>query len=74
MRSHSTIVSAAGAEKIAELRGVSVHTARSWVQRDSIPAEHWRGIADANLATLDELAAAAAARPRKVAPPVQAAA
>lgn len=65
MRSHSDIVTTAGVEEIARLRGVSVHTARSWVQRDGIPAEHWTGIVAAKHATLAELAEYAAANPRK---------
>ncbi len=65
MRNHSTIVSAVGAEKIAAERGVSIHTARSWSQRDSIPAEHWQAFVNAEWATLEELAAHAAANPRK---------
>jgi len=38
---------------------VSIHTVRSWMQRDSIPPEHWLALADAGLTTLDELALAA---------------
>lgn len=72
MRTHSDIVSAIGAEKLAELRTVSVHTARSWAQRDGIPAEHWAGIAGAGHATLKELAEYAAANPRKRPDPTQA--
>lgn len=66
MQSHSEIVRRAGpAEDVARDRGVSVHTVRSWIQRDSIPAEHWLGFAGLGAATLDELAAAAAARAPK---------
>lgn len=64
MRTHSDIVSAAGADKLAALRGVSIHTTRSWAVRDSIPAEHWSALVRERLATLDELAEAAAAKPR----------
>jgi uncharacterized protein YjcR len=61
MRTHSEIVSAAGRpEVVAEQRGVSVHTVRSWIQRDSIPAEHWAAFAGDDHATLKELADAAA--------------
>ena len=61
MRTHSQIVKAAGtAEAVAEQRGVSVHTVRSWMQRDSIPAEHWAAFARNGWASLDELALAAA--------------
>jgi uncharacterized protein YjcR len=63
MRTHSQIVAAAGrAEEIAIRRGVSVHTVRSWAQRDSIPGEHWAGFAEDGHATLEELAVAAAAK------------
>lgn len=74
MRTHAEIVSAIGAERLAEMRGVSIHTARSWAQRDGIPAEHWAALATAELATLEELAKAAAANPRKRPEPTQAAA
>lgn len=47
----------------AALRGVeSIHTVRSWRQRDSIPAHRWKDVSDAGFATLEELAAAAASR------------
>jgi hypothetical protein len=63
MRTHSEIVTAAGKpEEVALRRAVSVHTVRSWAQRDSIPAEHWAGFANDGHATLDELATAAAAK------------
>lgn len=64
MRTHSEIVSKAGPDKLATLRKVSLHTARSWAQRDSIPAEHWQALVMAGHATLEELAAAAATRTR----------
>jgi hypothetical protein len=62
MKRHAEIVAAAGADKLSALTGVSVHTCRSWGQRDSIPGEYWKTIAGEGLASLDELAAAAAAR------------
>jgi hypothetical protein len=63
MRTHSDIVAAAGKpEEVALRRGVSVHTVRSWAQRNSIPAEHWAGFAADAVATLEELAIAAAAK------------
>lgn len=67
MRTHTEIVNAAGADRLAGLRRVSLHTARSWAQRDSIPSEHWSDIAEAKLATLEELAAAAASKVRPAA-------
>ena len=70
MRTHSQIIKDAGAAKVQALLGAetSIHTVRSWVQRGSIPAEHWKVLADKRLATLDELASAASshqARPSK---------
>jgi hypothetical protein len=63
MRTHSQIVVAAGKPgELAMRRGVSVHTVRSWIQRDSIPGEHWAGFAADGHATLEELADAAASR------------
>lgn len=67
MRSHADIVTAAGPEAIAAKRDVSVHTARSWSQRNRIPADHWQGFVREGWATLEELAAYAAANPRKIA-------
>jgi len=66
MQTHSEIVKRAGpAEEVARARGVSIHTVRSWIKRDSIPAEHWLGFAAAGVATLDDLAAAAARTPKQ---------
>lgn len=63
MMTHSEIVAKAGKpEEVALRRGVSVHTVRSWMQRNSIPAEHWKGFADEGHATLEDLAVAAAQR------------
>jgi transposase len=57
---HRKIVRAAGtAEEVATRRGVSVHTVRSWIKRDSIPGEYWLGFAEDGHATLEQLAAAA---------------
>jgi uncharacterized protein YjcR len=64
MRTHADIVCAAGKpEDIAERRGVSAHTVRSWIQRDSIPPEHWAGFVIAGWAGMDELVSAR--KPRK---------
>lgn len=61
MRTHATILREAGkAEDCAAKRGISIHTFRSWIQRDSIPSEHWQGCVDDGWTTLEELAAAAA--------------
>jgi hypothetical protein len=60
MRNHSDIVRAAGAERLALLRRVSIHTVRSWGARNRIPAEQWAALARAGHASLEELAHAAA--------------
>jgi hypothetical protein len=39
-----------------------IHTVRSWSARKSIPAEYWHGFSVKGLATLEELAEAAARR------------
>jgi len=64
MRSHQQIVADAGAERLLELFGpsVSFRTIRSWKTRNSIPAPYWQTLVDHRLATLEELAACAAAR------------
>jgi hypothetical protein len=63
MRTHAEIVGAAGKpEEVALRRAVSVHTVRSWIQRDSIPAEHWAAFARDGVTTTDELAQAAEAK------------
>lgn len=61
MTNHRETVRAAGTpEEVATWRGVSVHTVRSWIQRNSIPAEHWLAFAEAGHADLEELARGAA--------------
>lgn len=63
MRTHSQIIREAGtAETVALNLGVSVNTVRSWIQRDSIPAERWAALRSLNAASLDELATAAATK------------
>ena len=56
MREHGEIVRAAGIDAVAEATGASIHTVRSWIQRESIPAEHWKLFAEREWATLEELA------------------
>jgi len=56
MRSHADIVKAAGPQSVADGCGKSIHTVRSWVQRDSIPSEFWVWFRDKGVAGLDELA------------------
>lgn len=63
MRTHAQIVREAGSvEEVALWRKVSVNTVRSWMQRDSLPAEHWAAFAREGKADLTELANAAASR------------
>jgi hypothetical protein len=66
MRTHSEIVAAIPdlAGFVGRL-GLSVHTARSWRQRNSIPPEHWKALVSDDLATPSELIAWAAKRPGK---------
>lgn len=65
MKTHADIVAAADVLKLAADCGVSVHTVRSWGQRNSIPAEHWPVFVEAGKATLVELAAGVKPRARK---------
>jgi hypothetical protein len=74
MRDHPEIVRAAGVEAVAEATGASIHTVRSWVQRESIPAEHWKLFADREWATLEELAITIKPRKPRSDEPAQAAA
>ncbi len=60
MRSHAQIVKAAGpVETVAEQRGVSVHTVRSWIQRNSIPSDQWNAFAGDDVELLREIAVSA---------------
>jgi hypothetical protein len=65
MRTHSDIAKTAGDKRLQEETGASIHTVRSWMLRGRITPEHWAALAQAGIATLEELAAAAAANPRK---------
>ena len=65
MRRHAKIIDDAGgyqafASRLAPDDGVLVNRARFWLKRDAIPAAAWKAVADAGLASLEELAAAAA--------------
>jgi hypothetical protein len=62
MRTHSEIIRNASAQHVAELTQSSIHTVRSWVQRDSIPSEHWAALIGAGYASAEELIDAAAAK------------
>ena len=60
MRSHAQIVKAAGAvEAVADRHGVSVHTVRSWIQRNSIPSDQWNAFAGDDVELLREIAVSA---------------
>ena len=63
MRTHQDIIDAAGgASVLARAIGADPNTAKAWKRTDSIPAPYWTAISEAKLATLEELATAAAAR------------
>lgn len=47
--------------RYVDVTGVGHSTARSWVQRGSIPARYWAALDAAGIASLSELAAAASA-------------
>jgi hypothetical protein len=59
MRTHRSILREAGHDRIIALTGLPITTVRSWDQRDSIPSDMWLSLAEANFATLQELAASA---------------
>lgn len=69
MRTHPDIVKSVGVEAVAEATTASIHTVRSWVQRESIPAEHWKLFAGRGWATLEELAETVKPRERKAEEP-----
>lgn len=63
MLTHADIIKRAGSvDQIADWRGVSIHTVRSWIARDKIPDEHWSAFAERKHATLKELADYSAAK------------
>jgi hypothetical protein len=74
MRDHPEIVRTTGVEAVAEATGASIHTVRSWIQRESIPAEHWKLFADKGWASLEELAETIKPRKPRSDEPTQAAA
>lgn len=66
MRTHSDIIeSAGGYKKLAKAIGLPAERTRFWVLRSSIPADQWKALSEAKIATLDELATAALARRSK---------
>lgn len=64
MRTHENIIRETGASTVLARLGlpVSLHTVRSWMQRDAIPGEYWTTFERVHIAPVSELAAAAAAR------------
>lgn len=66
MVTHADIVARNGADAELALRlRVKSHRVRDWRLRDSIPSEMWQAFAEGGLATLEELAEAAAQKPAK---------
>lgn len=66
MRSHADIIRQHGASALYRdltAKGVKVHqtTPQRWADRDSIPGEYWKVMVELGVASLDELATAAAA-------------
>lgn len=62
MKTHKQIIQSTGAQSVIDRAGlgVTIHTVRSWQQRDGIPAQYWAALDASGIATLAELAAAAA--------------
>lgn len=70
-RSHAKIIEDyGGSAKVAHAIGAEPNTAKPWKRNDSIPSAYWNSIAKAGIATLEELAEAAA---EKRPPPKEAA-
>lgn len=63
MRNHSDIIKPEMVDAVVAATGKSVHTVRSWRQRNSIPGQFWVTLSGMGLASLEELALAAAASP-----------
>lgn len=63
MRTHQQIIiDAKGPAAVARIIGAASGTVKQWRRTDSIPAPYWQAFAHHELATLNELAAAAARR------------
>lgn len=61
MRTHLQIIADAGGYRaLADKLGEAPNRARFWERRQSIPPNKWKAVSDAGLATLEELALAAA--------------
>lgn len=63
MRTHLQIIADAGGYKsAAEKLGQPAERVRFWARREAIPPEQWKLVSDSGLASLEELAEAAARR------------
>jgi len=63
MRTHLQIIQDAGGyQAVAQKVDLPKSQVRFWERRGAIPDRYWKAVADAGLATLEELAEAAAAR------------
>lgn len=63
MRTHQKIIDdGSGPSAFGRAVGADPNTAKQWRRNDSIPAAWWAAVAGADLATLEELAHAAAAK------------
>lgn len=63
MRTHEQIITDAnGPSAVGRVIGVEPGTVKQWRRLGSIPAPHWKALVEHGLATLEELADAAAAR------------
>ena len=63
MRTHQQIIyDGGGYQGVATALTLPKERVRFWERRRAIPPEQWKAVADAGLATLEELAAAAASR------------
>lgn len=60
MALHTDILKRVDADLVADVCGISIHTARSWKNRKRIPSEHWVTFAEQGWASLEELAEAVA--------------
>lgn len=67
---HRDIIERAGGPAaLGRAINVDANTTKAWKRLDSIPAAHWQSIAQAEIASLDELAEAAATRAMVIATP-----
>jgi hypothetical protein len=70
-RTHAQIIEdAGGPAAVGDIVGAPGNTTKQWKRNDSIPAPYWAALAEAGKATLEELAAAAAAK-RAMSSPTQ---